>query len=147
MDFWTAITFQTAYGLSAISTAILTDCLNEAQADIAAYTTTTAYAAALGGGAGQYKFKRVMAELALFYLDRRPGIAPQRVKSSSKEYSGVKKFKQTYQEMNGAESWSSGWILGQLIAYKVAITFESVDSWGTGRFIAPRLTIEEEEES
>jgi len=144
MDFWTASDLQTAYGLSAISVTILEACLNEAQADIQAYATTTAYATAKGGGAGQYTFKRVMAELALYYLDRRPLIAPRHVKSESKEYAGVKKYKQEYLQINGPESWSDGWILGQLIAFKVATTFEPCDSWGTGRFVAPRLTTVEE---
>ena len=147
MDFWSAPTFATAYGLSStIPTSVLEDCLNEAQEVIEAYTLSTAYATAVAGGVGQYTFKRVMAELALFFLDRHPLFAPKHVKSEEKEYVNIKRYKQTYIQMNGPASWSRGWILEQLIDYKAETEFVPYETWGTGRFASASLVVEEDED-
>lgn len=146
MDFWTAITFQTHYGLSSISATILEDCLLDAQESLSNYTTTDSYADAVASGDYARRFQRVMGELALYYLFRLPQVAPGTVKAESKEYSGLKKYRQEYQGLAAkVDQWTEEKLLEQLIIFRRDDTFDPLVPWGTSRFV-DTLAIEVEED-
>lgn len=147
-DFWEVTSFKEAYGLTN-EDEICRGVLLDADERMTAYCDTTAYATAVAGGEATRLFTRVNAELALYYLDRRPQVAPKQVKESRKEYAGVKKYVQTYLP-SSISGWTEDEILAQLIEYKTdegeSASFAATVAWGTGRFVSGSLTIDESSE-
>jgi len=145
-DFWGVESWKEAYGITnedPICQAVLLD----ADERMAAYCDATAYATAVAGGTATRLFTRVNGELALYYLDRRPQLAPKQVEESRKEYAGVKKYMQKYRPSSLMAQWTEDEILAQLIEYKTetgdSASFASAVTWGTGRFVSGSLTIDE----
>lgn len=141
VGFWVIQNWQDQYApLAALITIV--DVLNDADLSVQSYVTSASYSSAEAQTEPPYSlFRRVIGELAFFYLSRRPG-GVQQIKSSSKEYGdSTKKMSQTYNtSISSLMKMSEKDILMQLIDYREAP--EEIDftdehpytrTWGTGR--------------
>lgn len=143
VGFWVLAEWQRQYAsLTSLST--VQDVLKDAEEAVQEYVTETSYGQAEAQEKPYYRlFRRVIGELAFFYLAKRPG-GVQQVKASSKQYGDTtKKMSQQYEtSISKLMDTSEKDILSQLIAYKKP----SVDTeeasvtpgaltrfWGTGR--------------
>lgn len=143
VGFWVLADWQRQYAsLTSLST--VQDVLKDAEEAVQEYVTESSYGQAEAQEKPYYRlFRRVIGELAFFYLMKRPG-GLQQVKSSTKQYGdSTKKMSQQYDtSVSKLMETSEKDILSQLITYKKpsADTEEAATtpgaltrSWGTGR--------------
>lgn len=147
VGFWELSAWQAQYAPEA-SLAMVRDVLTDANADVVDYVTEAFYALAETEQPPYRLFRRVIGELAFFFISRRPGTV-QQVSSAKKEYGdGVKKMSQSYSvQTSSLMKLSRMDILGQLVAYKktgeeageeeesvaLAEAGAFLHSWGTNR--------------
>lgn len=144
VGFWEIQEWQTQYAPLAGS-GLVVDLLTDADTAVQEYVTAASYAEAetqIGTAVYPYRlFRRVIGELALFYLSRRPG-GVQVLKSATKQYGDTtKKMSQTYDtSILSIRGMSEQDILAQLFSYReepeeIDFTVEHpfTRTWGTGR--------------
>jgi len=140
IGFWNISTWQAQYAQS-ISLSTIFDLLTDADEQVQDYVTEASYALAETLVIPFRLFRRVIGELAFFYLLRRPG-GLQQITSSTKQYGdAVKKMTQQYQvSASTLMEMSERVILSQLIVYRKPSEEEAetttkpmTHTWGTGR--------------
>lgn len=140
VGFWLLSDWKAQYAALASLTTVQ-DVLTDADEMIQDYVTEASYTLAETLVVPYHLFRRVIGELAFFYLMRRPG-GLQQIKSSTKSYGDTtKKMTQQYDVSASAlMETSERIILSQLIAYRKPSEEEAettlkpmTHTWGTGR--------------